>query len=132
MKSKHLLAVGLAAAFGLASLSARTWTSADGTKTFVGEFKSYDEDTKKVTVIMRSGKTVTFDEAKLSEADRTFVIEQAKAANAPNLAEALQDQKIGASLSKDGVLQKLQDGKYQDAELEKVPEHYVIYFGASW
>lgn len=43
----------LAAAFQLvASVQARTWTRAEGAKTFEGEFQSYDARKGKVTVVL--------------------------------------------------------------------------------
>ena len=132
MKLNYLLLTGLAAVLGAGDLAARTWTSADGTKTFEGDFRSYDAEGKKVTVIMRNGRSITFDVAKLSEADKTFVEEEAKKADAPEVLEALKDQKIGAGLTKKGVLQKLEEGNYQDYQLDKAPDYYLIYFGASW
>ena len=50
-------------------LEARTWTSADGTRTFEGELKSYDAASGKVTVTLRNRKSMTFGQDKLSEAD---------------------------------------------------------------
>ena len=40
----------IATALGLGLLPARTWTSADGSKTFEGKLKSYDDAGGKVTV----------------------------------------------------------------------------------
>jgi hypothetical protein len=47
----------------------RTWTSADGAKTFEAELKSYDSGTGTVSVVTRGGKTQTFKEELLSEED---------------------------------------------------------------
>ena len=47
MKRIYLLAVGLAATLGIGLLSARTWTSADGTKKFEGDLRAYDKKTGK-------------------------------------------------------------------------------------
>ncbi|MBT8043803.1 MAG: hypothetical protein KJO79_02535, partial [Verrucomicrobiae bacterium] len=49
-------------------LEARTWVSADGTKTFEGELKSYDRASGKVFVDV-NGETLTFAKELLSEAD---------------------------------------------------------------
>ena len=48
---------------------ARTWTSADGTKTFEGELKSYDAESGQVSVTLPDGREMTFREDKLSAAD---------------------------------------------------------------
>lgn len=135
MKLKYLLAAGLAAALGIGQLPARTWTSADGSKTFEGTLVSYDKDSDKVTVTLRNGKTLTFGADKLSEADKTFLAEQAQAAPAgggEDLAAALKEQKVGGKLLKPGVLQKLDGKKFADFELTKAPQYYLVYFSASW
>lgn len=56
------------ASFFVSELEARTWVSADGTKTFEGEFKSYDRASGKVFVDV-NGETLTFAKELLSEAD---------------------------------------------------------------
>ena len=63
MKRSYLLAVGLAVTLGIGLLSARTWTSADGTKKFEGVLRAYDKKTGKVTVTMQSGRPFTLDVA---------------------------------------------------------------------
>lgn len=50
---KHL-ALGAAL---LASVQGRTWTSADGTKTFEGTLKAYDAEKGEVVVALRNGRT---------------------------------------------------------------------------
>ena len=132
MKLNLLLSIALATALGAGFASARVWTSADGTKTFEGEFKAYDAENKKVTVILRNGKRLTFDVAKLSEKDITFIEEQGKEANQANAGDALKEQAIGAGLTKKGILQILDGKKYKDFTLTKAPEYYILYFGASW
>jgi hypothetical protein len=52
---------------------ARTWTSADGTKTFEGEIKSYDPRIAVVTVTLSNGKSMHFEQDKLSAADVTYL-----------------------------------------------------------
>ena len=52
-----------------ATAVARTWTSADGAKTFEGELKAYDKSSGKVTVTLGSGKEMTFHQDKLSQDD---------------------------------------------------------------
>ncbi|MEZ5301992.1 MAG: sialate O-acetylesterase [Verrucomicrobiales bacterium] len=47
----------------------RTWTSADGSKTFEGELKEFDAETGKVTVVQASGNVITFSQDKLSADD---------------------------------------------------------------
>ncbi|MFM2171261.1 MAG: hypothetical protein RI957_1490 [Verrucomicrobiota bacterium] len=59
---------------------ARTWTSADGKSTFVGDLIAYNAATHEVTVD-RAGKRVTFKEHVLSESDIAFL----KNTSAPTL-----------------------------------------------
>ena len=56
------LCLQLAAAFLLVlGAQARTWTSADGTRTFEGELQSYDAASGEVTVTTSRGKRMTFN-----------------------------------------------------------------------
>jgi Carbohydrate esterase, sialic acid-specific acetylesterase len=61
----------------LTSAQARTWTSADGAKTFEGELSSYDSADGKVTVKLTNGKSLVFMQDKLSADDISFVKENA-------------------------------------------------------
>ncbi len=60
------------------SVQARTWTSADGSKTFEGELLSYDPATGAVGVNLAGGKAMKFAQDKLSAADIAFLKEQGK------------------------------------------------------
>jgi hypothetical protein len=64
----------------VAETYARTWTSADGTKTFEGEFESYDAAKGMVTVALPDGQAITFNQDKLSKADIAFLREDATGA----------------------------------------------------
>ena len=57
----------------LAVVQARTWTSADGTKTFEAELKSYDATTGAVSVTLANGKVMKFQQDKLSAEDIEYV-----------------------------------------------------------
>lgn len=57
---------------------ARTWTSADGTKTFEGELLSYDAATGAVGVTLADGKVMNVSQDKFSVADIAFLKEQGK------------------------------------------------------
>jgi len=61
------------AALLIAGAQARTWTSADGTRTFEGELVSYDTQSGLVTVIHANGTRMSFTRDKLSEADIAFL-----------------------------------------------------------
>jgi len=67
-----LFSLGLAVVF-ISHAQARTWTSADGSRTFEGEFKAYDEAAGMVTVRLANGQTLTFAQDKLSEDDIAFL-----------------------------------------------------------
>jgi hypothetical protein len=127
---RTLLAIPILIALSL-PLSARTWTSADGSKTFEGEIRSYDEAGGKVTVLLKSGRPLTFDQAKLSEDDITFCKEWHAEANKPDPTEALEAQALGSKIAK-AKLHKLVGKKFAKAELEFAPEYYILYFSGSW
>ncbi|MEY3395391.1 MAG: y domain 1 [Verrucomicrobiota bacterium] len=57
----------------LTEVHARTWTSADGTKTFEGEFLSYDPATGAVGVTLTGGKVMKFSQDKLSAEDIAYL-----------------------------------------------------------
>jgi hypothetical protein len=61
----------------LTGAEARTWTSADGAKTFEGELRSYDAAAANVTVTLPNGKPLVFMQDKLSADDIAFVKETA-------------------------------------------------------
>lgn len=77
MKPSPLL---LASIIGLllVGAQARTWTSAEGAKTFDGELVSYDADTGLVGVKLANGKSIDFSTKALSEADIAFLKKQGK------------------------------------------------------
>ena len=79
---KHLISNSslLAAIAGLllTGAHARTWTSADGSKTFEGELKTYDPATGMVGVVLSNGRAMQFPQKTLSEADIAFLKEQGK------------------------------------------------------
>ena len=58
------------------SAGARTWTSADGSKTFEGDLKSYDAETGTVIVSMRGLREAKFKQDMLSAEDIAFLKEQ--------------------------------------------------------
>ena len=69
-------AVALAMILLPASIAhARTWTSADGSKTFEGDLQSYDPATGAVSVMLPDGKRMSFLRDKLAAADIAFLNE---------------------------------------------------------
>ena len=112
-------------------LGARTWTSSDGAKTFEGDLRSFDSTTGKVTVLLANGRTLTFDQTKLSAEDVTFLKEYEAEANKPDPSEALKEQVLGAQVAK-AKLQRLTGKKFAATEMDMVPEYYLLYFSGSW
>jgi hypothetical protein len=74
----HSLILASFASLLLTTAHARTWTSADGTKTFEGDLKSYDPATGLVEVTLSTGKKMNFSQKVLSEGDITFLQETGK------------------------------------------------------
>ena len=121
----------------VAMAAARTWTSADGRRTFEGDYKSYDADNQTVTVVRGYQKT-SFALDVLSVQDQEWVkaeaarVEEAKRiANAPDVEELLEEQVVGKHLTS-GILEKFDGKKFSKAELDMAPEYYLLYFSASW
>ena len=131
MKAKILLTtIGLSVVLGSGTLSARTWTSSDGSKTFQGEFVSYDADASQVTVRMRNGKSMTFGADKLSAEDQKWAKSAQGETAAGAVADEIADQKVGGKLT--DTLKKLEDGQFVDFTFTEAPEYYLLYFTASW
>jgi hypothetical protein len=57
----------------LTGAQARTWTSADGAKSFEGELKSYDPRIGVVTVALTNGTSMHFEQDKLSATDIAYL-----------------------------------------------------------
>ena len=109
----------LAAAFLTvgASLQARTWTSTDGSKTFEAELEAYDAESGKVTVRLLNGKSMTFLQEKLSEADITFLKENGNKVG-------------GAKPSSSGEIgelpDELPDPDGEEADMSKPVQVYIL------
>lgn len=69
---RRSLLLAAVSCFILGDASARTWTSADGTRTFEGDLKTYDPATGTVAVIS-NGKSMVFTQDKLSSKDLDFL-----------------------------------------------------------
>ena len=137
MNPKILLFAASLALLGQGPLAARTWTSADGSKTFEGDLRALSERAKTVTVLMEGGKLRTFKISLLSEEDRNFLKKEGHkiilAASAGKGADnTLQEQKIGKNLAKEGILSKLEGESFVGHKLTKTPDYYIVYFSASW
>jgi hypothetical protein len=101
---------------------ARTWTSSDGVKTFEGELKSYDPDTGEVGVTLSNGKSMSFKQDKLSEADIAFLKDQGK---------VMAESKPAASSSSSGIPKKalsdvLPDHDGKEADMSKPVQVFIM------
>lgn len=114
----------------LGSVSAKTWTSADGSKTFKGEFKDFDTETNEVTVNVR-GVNKKFPLSMLNDADQTWVKAELTKQKLADLDSVLNEQKIGKLFTQTN-LSKLDTDAFKKANFEKIPEYYLLYFTASW
>ena len=74
----YLLCLILGIGLFLPVAAGRTWTSADGTKTFVAELKSYDEGNGIVIIRKINGRTLKFKQSTLSEEDIAFLKTEGK------------------------------------------------------
>lgn len=125
---KKTLTLALAAALAMGTAQARTWTSADGGKTFNAEYVS---QTDEYVTVSRGLKNVRFKIALLSEADRTWLeAKKAEAAGKAKQGEASGLGKIGGKLK--GNMVRLEGNQYCDYEAESAPQYYIVYFTASW
>lgn len=113
MKSNLLsLTLGFGMLFPMAS--ARTWTSADGEKTFEGDLKSYDAGKGSVTVTLANGRQLTFMQDKLSELDISWLKKNGK-------------RSTGGSSVKVGDLPKeLPDPDGEDADMSKPVQVFIM------
>lgn len=115
-------------AIGLISAQARTWTSADGSKTFEGDFRSYNESTGIVQVIT-NGRLLNVPQDKLSSEDIEWIKSEGMKAAAPASAEP--SGAVGMEVAK-AKLQRLDGNRFKSADLTKDPEFYIFYYSASW
>ncbi len=134
MKGKLITTAGVAClALLMGSASARTWKSADGSKSFKADFVKLEGDL--LTVKRSTGKTMTFKLTLLSDDDKKFATEEAErmakeAADAAASAE-LANAKIPKALK--GKLVRLEGKSLKKYELSsKTPKYYVLYYSASW
>ena len=119
--SMKLKLIGAFLIGGCLSLSARTWTSADGKMAVEGDFKSFDSDANKVTLEVE-GNEVVFDLAKLSAGDQTFVKTKAKGGGEVAIADMLAKT----------PLYQLEGGEMKKVSFEAKPKYFLVYYSASW
>ncbi len=117
--------------FVCSACGARVWTSADGGQKFKADFKLYEPKLDAVQLV-KGGQLVVYELKKFSEEDRDWVVREHKNQKKVLAREqAFKNQKVGQTL-KTGVLKKFDGEKFKDYTLEKMPEYYFVYFGASW
>lgn len=110
------------------SVQARTWTSADGSKTFKADFKSLKGD--QVTV-MKNYSARSFDISILSEEDQQWI--KAEVERQKQKKEEAKKSKLGLfGQNIKGKLEILNGKRYKKHSLEKEPKYYVLYYTASW
>lgn len=126
---KKTILTTLAAIVCLGSIHARTWTSADGSKTFNAKYVSHTDEYVTVAKGLKESK---FKISLLSEADREWLAAKAQKASSTSSTskDALDLGSIGNGLK--GNMVMLKDGKYKDYAAESAPEYYIVYYTASW
>ncbi len=129
MKKKTLI-MSIASLALLSSGFARTWTSADGSKTFEGEFISSSGDS---FTVKQGFNERTFKLTILSEEDQKWAkaegLKAAAAAENKKAAAEFAASDFGKAFKK---LHKLGDKKFVKHELEEAPKYFLLYFSASW
>lgn len=121
MKS-YLLGLILGMGLFLPVADARTWTSADGTKTFVAELKSYNEEDGTVVVQKSNGKTLKFKQTILSEQDIEFLKTEGN-----QLPEKQEDsRKTGVNELPNTLPDTLPDPDGKEADMSKPVQVYIL------
>ena len=110
---------------------ARTWTSADGKKTFEGTLRSYNPTTGIVTVVLENGSPIEFEKSVLSPGDIEFLSSAGNVSGAEMPKGPDTETKIGKLVAK-AKLHRIEGDRYKRADLEKSPEYYLLYYSASW
>lgn len=112
--------------------SARTWTSADGSKSFEADFVKEEEG--KITIKRSNGKIQTFSMDKVSLADQQWVDDQKDKALTKEIASRKSDERKNNPIPKElyGNLVKLNKKSFKRYKTELFPEYYILYYSASW
>lgn len=131
MKATTLLAIGVCLGLGSGFAAGRTWTSADGSKTFEGDFESYDAAANKVTVT-KAGRPMTFSLDIVSDDDQAWVKQQPSQQALEAAAEAMtafNDSELGKTLKK---MVRLEGNSFKKHEYERAPKYFILYYSGSW
>jgi hypothetical protein len=114
-RNRTQLLLQLAAAFLLVlGVQARTWTSADGSKTFEGELQSYDAASGKVSVTLPNGKRMAFLQEKLSAEDIAWLKKNGNKPAAGKTAEVKE------------LPDELPDPDGEEADMSKPVQVYIL------
>ena len=81
--SPHNMLLAVVMGLLLTDAQSKTWTSADGAKTFEGELKSYDAEKGLVTVTLANGKPMNFSDKILAPGDIAYIKEYGTKLAAP-------------------------------------------------
>ncbi len=132
---RNFLLWGLFGTLISGSVFAKTWKSADGSKTFEATFRSYDKNRGTVSVVTQDGKLLTFKQEILSGEDREFILSQEAAQSSPaqpaDFTAELEKTKVGKQVA-NAKLKLVDKKRFASAKLAKAPEFYILYFSASW
>ncbi len=121
MMKTPILSTLCAAAALMLTADARTWTSADGSKTFEGEMTAYDADADKVTVDM-NGREMTFSTSILSADDIAYIKQEGpKLAAAPAAGGG-----GGGSVAVGAVPDVLPDHDGKEADMSKPVQVFIL------
>ena len=108
----------------------RTWTNADGSKTFEGDFVSC---TEKTVTVKRGRREMTFKMELLSAADQKGAkAESKRLAQEEANKEAAADFKesdFGKALAN---VKRLDGTSFVETDLDGAPKFIILYFSASW
>jgi len=114
-RNRTQLLLQLAAAFLLVlGVQARTWTSADGSKTFEGELQSYDAASGKISVTFPNGKRMAFLQEKLSVEDIAWLKKNANKPAPGKIAEVKE------------LPDELPDPDGEEADMSKPVQVYIL------
>ena len=109
---------------------ARTWTSADGEKTFEGEYIS--STSKSVTLIKGKRKT-SIRISRLSTADQAWINQEQLRDTSPlkkKSAQPISKQVVGKRLINQTF--RATEKRFVTQNITKSPQYYFLYYSASW
>lgn len=106
-------------------LSARTWTSADGSKTFDGDLLSYDEASGSVVVRRADGRELTFKKDILSPEDIEFLTTEGSKVERP-VASSSEKAAATSSTAVDSVPETIPAPDGKEADMGKHVQVFIM------